>query len=111
MLRRERVLERLHAVYEEGCVVPIPFLRAADAVPQALLDDLRAPYLPPGAYAPPLVRIYPHALSLSHVTATVRDLHMLALSFAPLRLELIPFECICRPLTLDRASHRASTHI
>ena len=48
-------MERLQAVYEEGSIVPIPFLRAADAAPVALLDDVRTPYLSPGVYVPPLV--------------------------------------------------------
>ena len=49
-------MERLQDVYESGSVVPVPFLRAADAAPLALLDDIRQPYLPPDAYVPPLVR-------------------------------------------------------
>ena len=42
---RERLLERLRGVCEGGSVVPVPFLRAAHAVPPAILDDLRAPYV------------------------------------------------------------------
>lgn len=48
-------MERLQSVYEEGSTVPIPFLRASDAIPLALLDDIRLPYLGHGAYAPSLV--------------------------------------------------------
>lgn len=42
---REKLLERLRGVCEGGSVIPVPFLPAAHAVPSALLDDLRAPYL------------------------------------------------------------------
>ena len=44
---RERLLERLRAVCEGGSVIPVPFLRAAHAVPPAILDDMRAPYVHP----------------------------------------------------------------
>ena len=57
-LRRERLLEKLLAVYESGSVVPIPFLKAANAAPMALLNDVRDPYNPPGAYVPPLVCLF-----------------------------------------------------
>jgi hypothetical protein len=56
-------MERLQAVYEEGDIVPIPFLKAADAVPTALLDDVRSPYLRPGVTPPSVVS---HHLSCSH---------------------------------------------
>lgn len=69
--RRERVMDRLQAVYEEGSVVPIPFLRAADAVPMALLDDIRTPYLGPDIYAPPLVSLTARAPPLSLLSAAV----------------------------------------
>ena len=42
---REKLLERLRGVCEGGSVIPVPFLRAAHAVPSAILDDLRAPYV------------------------------------------------------------------
>lgn len=42
---REKLLERLRGVCEGGSVIPVPFLPAAHAVPSALLEDLRAPYL------------------------------------------------------------------
>ena len=42
---REKLLERLRGACEGGSVIPVPFLPAAHAVPSALLDDLRAPYL------------------------------------------------------------------
>ena len=42
---REKLLERLRGVCEGGSVIPVPFLRAAHAVPSAILDDLRAPYM------------------------------------------------------------------
>lgn len=54
---RDKILERLQAVYEEGDIVPIPFLKAADAVPTALLDDIRKPYMQPGTIAPAIVRL------------------------------------------------------
>ena len=44
---RERLLERLRGVCEGGSVIPVPFLRAAHAVPPAILDDMRAPYVHP----------------------------------------------------------------
>ena len=52
---RDKVLDRLQAIYEGGDIIPIPFLRAADGVPMALLDDVRKPYLPPGAPTPAIV--------------------------------------------------------
>ncbi len=44
---RERLLERVRGVCEGGSVIPVPFLRAAHAVPPAILDDMRAPYVHP----------------------------------------------------------------
>ena len=44
---REKLLERLRGVCEGGSVIPVPFLRAAHAVPPAILDDMRAPYVHP----------------------------------------------------------------
>ena len=35
--------------------MPIPFLKAADAVPTALLDDVRKPYMQPGTVTPAIV--------------------------------------------------------
>ncbi len=57
VFHRDKILERLQAVYEEGDIVPIPFLKAADAVPTALLDDVRKPYMQPGSTAPAIVSI------------------------------------------------------
>ena len=48
-------MDRLQAVYEEGDIVPIPFLKAADGIPTALLDDIRKPYLPAGVSGPAIV--------------------------------------------------------
>ncbi len=42
---QEKLLERLRGVCEGGSVIPVPFLRAAHAVPPAILDDMRAPYV------------------------------------------------------------------
>ncbi|KAL3152262.1 hypothetical protein ABBQ32_001339 [Trebouxia sp. C0010 RCD-2024] len=52
---RERLLERLRGVCEGGSVIPVPFLRAAHAVPSAILDDLRAPYVLHPAHTPALL--------------------------------------------------------
>ena len=64
---RERLLERLRGVCEGGSVIPVPFLRAAHAVPPAILDDMRAPYVHPSHAHPLLVsqpswwtRLLPH---------------------------------------------------
>lgn len=56
---RERLLERLRGVCEGGSVVPVPFLRAAHAVPPAILDDMRAPYVH---------RSHAHALLVSQLS-------------------------------------------
>ena len=55
---RERLVERLRGVCQGGSVVPVPFLRAAHAVPAAILDDMRAPYLPPSHAHAPLVILH-----------------------------------------------------
>lgn len=67
---RERLLERLRGVCEGGSVIPVPFLRAAHAVPAAILDDMRAPYVHPSHAHARLVsqpswwtRLLPHHLS------------------------------------------------
>lgn len=52
-------MERLRGVCQGGSVVPVPFLRAAHAVPAAILDDMRAPYLPPSHAHAPLVILHP----------------------------------------------------
>ena len=52
---REKLLERLRGVCEGGSVIPVPFLRAAHAVPPAVLDDLRAPYVLHPAHTPALL--------------------------------------------------------
>lgn len=45
---RAGILARLWGLAEGGAVVPLPFVRAADlGAPAALLNDLRAAYLPP----------------------------------------------------------------
>lgn len=45
---RAAVLARLRGLVEGGAVVPLPFLRAADlGQPHALLNDVRAAYMPP----------------------------------------------------------------
>lgn len=44
----QRWVEKLHTLYSSGAVVPLPFLRAADAAPLALLGADRGP---PGAAA------------------------------------------------------------
>lgn len=52
---RERLVERLRGVCQGGSVVPVPFLRAAHAVPAAILDDMRAPYMSPAHVHAPMV--------------------------------------------------------
>lgn len=52
---RDMMLERLQAVYEGGDVIPIPFLRAGDANPTALLNDARLSYPNAPAILPPMV--------------------------------------------------------
>jgi hypothetical protein len=44
----QRVIERLHNLYSSGAVVPLPFLRATDAAPLALLGIDRGPPRMPG---------------------------------------------------------------
>ena len=41
----QRLLEKLQGVRQAGGCVPLPFLRAADVPPLALLADVQEPYL------------------------------------------------------------------
>jgi hypothetical protein len=57
---RLRLASRLRAAADAGAFVPLPFLRAADAAPAALLADIRQPYMRGRACdALPLVRAPP----------------------------------------------------
>lgn len=53
-----RLASRLRAAVDGGAFVPLPFLRAADAAPAALLADIRLPHMRGGLDgALPLVRV------------------------------------------------------
>ncbi len=41
----QRLLEKLQGVRQAGGCIPLPFLRAADVPPLALLADVQEPYL------------------------------------------------------------------
>ena len=67
---RVRLASRLRAAVDGGAFVPLPFLRAADAAPAALLADIRLPHAHGGLHgALPLVR---HACVL-HARAAAKQ--------------------------------------